>query len=796
MEKPFESGTDPAWLRDVIVSARRTADELTAALSDGEPASRSIPGYQILREIHRGAQGVVYQAIQRATQRKVAIKLLSSGEHASPRSKARFRREIRVLGQFRHPNIVSVHDSGSADGSFYYVMDYVSGDTLDAFMAGGERTVEESLSLFAKICEAVNAAHLRGIIHRDLKPGNILIDREGEPQIVDFGLAKVSLETFGEAEHTQFVSRTGEFTGSLPWASPEQASGDTGRIDIRTDVYSLGVVLFQMLTRTFPYAVAGNLRDVLDNILQAEPIRPRTLRRDIDSDVETMILKALAKDPDRRYQSAGELARDIRAYLGGEAISAKRDSTLYIIGKKIRRHRAPIAVTTVAFMLLVGFGSTLLIVRQRAFAAEGRAARIQMTFFERVLESIDPNTKTVASAGIMPDLIAEIEAGLADYPLIQARCYEKIGNVFRQLGAFEEARPNFEKALATRRVHLERFDPEIAKALHHLGALNWDVADYAGAEAQYREALEIRRAAFGEAHVSVAETKQHLAITLRARGRMGEAADLLREVLTLRIRLLGREHAEVAAVQNELAVLLMETGKYAEAEPLFRLALARVVNAPSEQLRGEDRPQYIGRAQTSLGACLVEVGELDEAEALLLASLEGKREMLGDSHVSVSSTLHWLAKLRLRQDRLADAELLAREAVDIRRAAWPMGHPFLAGSLGLLGEILLIDERAEQAAALLAEALEMHDARQPPGYWLGGHVASLLGAAMAELNESIEAEALLMEGVETLRLARGDADPYTQLAVARLTAFYRSAGRSDSAEAYEQIIAPSGAGRD
>jgi WD40 repeat protein/tRNA A-37 threonylcarbamoyl transferase component Bud32 len=311
----------------------------------------SFPGYEIVREIHRGGQGVVYQAVQKVTKRPVAIKVMREGPFASRRDKARFDREVEVLKQLDHPNIVTVHDSGKAGGFFYYVMDYVEGESLDGWVASSQRTVDEVLRLFATICDAVNAAHLRGVIHRDLKPSNIRVDREGRPHVLDFGLAKMAADD----SQAPKVTLTGQFLGSLPWASPEQAEGDPRKIDVRADVYSLGVMLYQMLTGRFPYAVVGAMRDVLDNILRAEPARPSTTRRQINDEVETIVLKCLSKEPARRYQIAGELAADIRHYLAGEPIEAKRDSGLYLLKKTLRRYRVPVTVAT-GFVLLLAVG--------------------------------------------------------------------------------------------------------------------------------------------------------------------------------------------------------------------------------------------------------------------------------------------------------------------------------------------------------------------------------------------------------------------------------------------------------
>jgi tRNA A-37 threonylcarbamoyl transferase component Bud32 len=335
----------------------------------------SIPGYRIERKVSEGGQGVVYQAIQESTRRKVAIKMMRAGAFASRSDRARFDREVQVLGRLSHPNIVAIHDSGTATAGHYIVMDYIAGQPLDQHMLGPDApaSVTDILQLFRKICSAINAAHLAGIIHRDLKPRNILIDSASEPHILDFGLAKVPLSD----SDASLMTMTGHFVGSLPWASPEQAEGSPEKIDMRTDVYSLGVILYQMLTGQFPYDVTGNMRDVVERIIRAEPRRPRTLRREINDEVETIVLKCLNKDRDRRYQSAGELARDLQNYLNGLPIEAKRESIGYLLRKQLKRYRVPVAVGA-GFIALILIGLVTSTTLWRRAVREAATARFRL----------------------------------------------------------------------------------------------------------------------------------------------------------------------------------------------------------------------------------------------------------------------------------------------------------------------------------------------------------------------------------------------------------------------------------
>ncbi len=306
----------------------------------------AIPGYEILHQLHRGGQGAVYLAIQKGTKRKVAVKVMREGPFAGAKDKVRFEREIRILGALKHPNIATIYESGVTPYGHYYTMDYVSGLPLDRHISKYKLRVNDILELFVQVCEAVNAAHLKGVVHRDLKPGNILVDEDGKPCVLDFGLARVAASVVTDDSHPEVMTLTGQFVGSLPWAAPEQAEGKSSHIDTRTDVYSLGVLLYQLLTGTFPYAVVGTPQEILDNILHRSPERPSTASKGINNEVEMIVLKALSKERERRYQTAGELARDIGHYLAGEPIEAKRDSTWYVVRKSLRRHRSKAFVAT------------------------------------------------------------------------------------------------------------------------------------------------------------------------------------------------------------------------------------------------------------------------------------------------------------------------------------------------------------------------------------------------------------------------------------------------------------------
>ncbi|MFM9995163.1 MAG: WD40 repeat domain-containing serine/threonine protein kinase [Phycisphaerales bacterium] len=325
-------------------------------------------GYRVAGEVHRGGQGVVYDALQKSTGRRVAIKVMREGLFAGDRDADRFQQEVRILGQLKHPGIVGILASGVRGGHFYYVMEFVEGEPIDRFAAGARLPTRDALVLFAKVCDAVSAAHVRGIIHRDLKPGNILVDARGEPHVLDFGLARIVSDWSASVRMTV----TGQFVGSLPWASPEQAAGDQSRVDVRSDVYSLGVVLYQLLTGRFPYRIEGPPRDVLNDIQSAPPARPRSIVKDLDESVEAITLKCLAKERERRYQSASELADDIRRHLEGRPITARPPSVSYQLRTFARRNKALVAGSAAVLLTLsLGLLGTTLGLIQASAAREG-----------------------------------------------------------------------------------------------------------------------------------------------------------------------------------------------------------------------------------------------------------------------------------------------------------------------------------------------------------------------------------------------------------------------------------------
>lgn len=310
-----------------------------------------IRGYKILEQLPVGGQAVVYKATQEATKRTVAVKILLHGAHASRRAQYRFEREVDLAASLRHPNIVTIFDSGIAHGQYFYAMEYIEGVPLDEYVRLQKLSTRRIMELFEKVCSAAAYAHQHGVMHRDLKPGNILVNSEGQPHILDFGLAKLTDSSQEVTQEAVMTTMPGKVIGTLAFMSPEQASGEPGAIDVRTDVYSIGVILYRALTDKFPYEISGSTLGILRTIQETEPVRPSKISVGLNSEVEAILLKTLAKEPGERYQSAAELGHDIEYWLKGLPISAKSDSSLYLLKKFILRKK--VASLIIALLLVI-----------------------------------------------------------------------------------------------------------------------------------------------------------------------------------------------------------------------------------------------------------------------------------------------------------------------------------------------------------------------------------------------------------------------------------------------------------
>lgn len=410
------------------------SDHAAAEIPLGQAALPAIAGYELIEEIGRGGMGVVYKALQVSTKRIVALKVMLAGPFASVSARRRFDREVELAARLQHPSIARVLESGEIAGQRYYAMDYVPGVRLDRYLAATQLDVPAMLRLFTRICEAVDYAHAHGVVHRDLKPANVLVDDEGEPHVLDFGLAKATDQADVEDALTTRVSLPGQVLGTLFYLSPEQAAGTPADIDGRTDVYALGVMLFEALTGSLPFDTTGRPSQVIERILEAAPTRPSSLSGRVDADLETILLKALEKDKARRYQSAEHLAEDVRRYLEGEPILARRPSSLYVLRKKLRKHR--LAVTLGAATVVLSLLSLLAVSWWRAHWRErdvDEARRVALRV-QRGLERQVPSQQLGHAQRLV-----ERHPGLPEAALVWAQTVHRDGRQYAAIAFLEDA---------------------------------------------------------------------------------------------------------------------------------------------------------------------------------------------------------------------------------------------------------------------------------------------------------------------------------------------------------------------
>ncbi|MBU0638545.1 MAG: serine/threonine-protein kinase [Planctomycetes bacterium] len=742
------------------------------------PAGPQIEGYELTRELSRGGQGVVYQAVQKSTKRRVAIKVMKEGPFVGPADRARFEREVQVLGQLQHPNIVTIHDSGAAAGSFYFVMDYISGRALDEHVLLAKPSIDDTLRLFAQICDAVNAAHLRGVIHRDLKPGNIRIDPEGQPHVLDFGLAKIVTGEVTEGTRPQVMSLTGQFFGSLPWASPEQAEAVPSKIDIRTDVYSLGVILYYLLTGRFPYEVVGNMHDVLDNILKAVPARPSTIRLAaggragrLNDEIDTIVLKCLSKERERRYQSAGELARDVRHYLAGEPIEAKRDSGWYVLKKSLRRYRAAVITAAAFLVLLVGSAatSTALYLRsenearnaRRAESEQSRARKQAEDALERevaaraeaeherekaeainklvttALVSSDPNqggTQGFLVTGAMEQAIELLDAGeLKDQPETDAALRLTIAQILNGNARPQRALHVAEQALAINREFHLGDHPDIAVNLSHVAVCLDSLGRSAEALPKHEAALEMLQRLSPGDDSAVANSLNNVAYCLDSLGRSQEALPKYEAAAEMLQRLFPGDHPHVATSLNNVASCVQRLGRPAEALPKYEAALEM-----KKRIFPGDHPD-VALGLNNVGVCLYSLGKWAEALPEHEAALEMRQRLFEGDHAHVALSLNNVASCLNSLGRRDEALPRYEAALEMYQRLFPDDHPSVAQALMSAGGGLVSLGRPEEALPKLNMALDMFGRLFPGDHPLVAASLSSVGHCLESLGQPAEA---------------------------------------------------------
>lgn len=698
------------------------AEILEEATEDGL-IGQLLGAYRVERRIGRGGAGSVYAASRTdgAFVRHVAIKVVRRGV-ATPEMLRRFEAERRILASIDHPSIARLLDAGSTvDGRPYLVMELIDGEPIDLYCDRRSLPLRERLRLFVQACAAVQVAHQNLVIHRDLKPGNILVTAEGVVKLLDFGIAKLfDPEDLGDETVAEQRVLTPDF------ASPEQFGG--GAVTTASDVYSLGVILYEMLCGQRPYRMAGlspvqqqerasasdpplpsvaAQRSGSDDRLgpasaaDARALTPERLARALAGDLDTIVSMALRKEPDRRYASVRQLADDIERHLSGRPVAARPDTLAYRAGKFVRRNR--VAVAAAAVVLALSIGALVLLAQQsRRVAAEAARVRAVNDFLQQILRSPDPGVGLGADVTVVEALLAavpRIEGAFSGQPDIEAAVRQGIAETMLQIGIADEAATQFAEALRLRRQLYGDGDPGVGDSLNGAGEARFDLGDLDGAERYFTEALSQRR------------------------------------------HLLGGGDPAVAVVLDNLGNVQHERGDLDGAERLYREAQSIwVARAPDSAA--------VATSLHNLGAVAHDRGDLETAEALYSESIAMSRRALGDHHPDVATSLNNLATLRHDRGDLDGAEPLYRESVAIMRGIGAPRHPMLATSLDNLGALLrdrgrLDESRAawEEVAAILRQQSAGTAAELP---W----VLESLGDLALERGDAAEAIALYQEALD------------------------------------------------
>jgi eukaryotic-like serine/threonine-protein kinase len=718
-------------------SAQGTTVRLPNSGIPGAADSRQIGPYRLLQVLGEGGMGEVWLAEQTTPlHRTVALKLIKAGMDTKA-VVARFETERQALALMDHPNIARVFDAGSTvEGRPYFVMEYVPGIPITEYCDKHRLTIKERLELFMQVCGGVQHAHQKAIIHRDLKPSNVLVleqDNKAVPKIIDFGLAKATAQRL--TDKTMYTE-LGMMLGTPAYMSPEQADQREQNIDTRTDVYSLGVLLYQLLVGALPFEAkalqAAGLEAILRVIREQDPPKPstkiramgevsnasaenrkeepRSFARHLQGELDWITMKALEKDRVRRYGTPSDLSSDISRYLRREPVVAGPATAGYRIRKYVVRHRIALGAAAGMLILLTGFTVTqavqlhrITLERDRATRERDRATRITdfMTGIFKVSDPSEARGNTITAREILDKASADVDTGLTKDPELQAQMMGVMAKVYSGLGLYSRAQPLDTRALEIRRAVLGAEHPDTLKSMNSLAGLLYLEGHYPEAEKLYRETLDIGRRVLHPEQRDILGITTNLALVLDKEGRYTEAEKLDRETLDIEGRVLGPEHPDTLRTRSGMAAVLVHEGHYAEAEKLDRETLDI-----QRRLVGPEHPKTL-EAMNNLGTVLYYEGRHADAEKLDRETIDIRRRVLGPEHPDTLAAMNNLAVILDDDGHYAEAEKLDRELLEIRRRTLGPQNPDTLSTMNNLGNVLIDEGHYAQAEQLDRQTLEI-----------------------------------------------------------------------------------------
>jgi len=671
----------------------------------------TIDGFAILRRIAIGGMGAVYEAEQANPHRRVALKIVRPGA-ATPNALKRFEHEAHVLARLQHPGIAQIFEAGAFDTGQgtqpFFAMELIDGQPLTRYAEARKLHTRQRLELFAEICDAVHYAHQKGVIHRDLKPGNVLVDADGHPKVLDFGVARV---TDADVQTTTLHTQAGELLGTLPYMSPEQVLGDASGVDVRSDVYGLGVMLYELLSGKLPHDLHDKPVAEAARIIREDDVTPlSSVNRIFRGDLETIVAKALDRDPDRRYTSAAELAADARRYLNDEPITARPASALYQIRKFTRRHKAIVGGIAAVFVALVAgtavatYGMVQANEQRRVADAARQDMAVVAEFEARMIRSMDPHAFGLDLADGLRRRIRDGLNNEKQSPAETDRLLSELDDLLALVNTTDLARNVIRDNFVIRSlesIKREFADRPLIKArlLHSIAINDYTLSDVTTAETLLEEALEIRRRLLGDEHPDTVAVWNDVANSHYWLGQIDEAKADWAEVLEISRRVLGEEHELTLSIMNGLANVYKTLGQYDEAVSLYTAALEG-----RRRVFGELDPRTFWPMH-NLGIVHHRQYDFAEAERILTETLDLRQRTLGGEHRDTLWSMGALAELYTSQGRYDDALTLLREALEIRSRTQGMEHDDTVGMLAMLVTPYVEQGRYSEAEAIIVQVL-------------------------------------------------------------------------------------------